>query len=293
MIKDNKINLRDSGVVYRSVVEKVLKLYSTNKDLGGELAVAVLQMCLSETTTSDNPMIELLLSEYKVTTERDHKRHDDVVRSRRDSRRQDLQLDTIAELYFVQRLTQRQIAEQLDTTQQNISKRLKTIKSDYPELIPNENTTNTTELTTEGVVQPYNQYNQYVYDYEYEYEYDYDYDYEYDNNSSVVQPNTIVVQQDNIVDSKTGEILAKVNEANYEREDYWDNVTNPIFELQEDPTLATALAKYPNYLTLPMLGADNSFPNGDGWAFPPNGAAREQQHLDAAALGYRLCKLEK
>lgn len=167
--------------------------------------------------------------------------------------------------------------KELIESQQNLAEPSKTNSDVLPDLQENYRKPGKTPQAPQNL---------YVYDYVYDNNYVNDYD---DNNSFC----SLIIQRDNIVNSKTGEVLAKVNEANYEREDYWDNVTNPVFELQEDPTLAAALTKYPNYLTLPMLNADNSFPDKSGWAFPPSGAAREQQHLDAAALGYRLCKLEK
>lgn len=136
--------------------------------------------------------------------------------------------------------------------------------------------------------------NLYVYEYEYDNVYNNDNENEYDNNSSVAQHCIpYIIEKNNIVDSRTGEVVAKIEDANYGREDYWDNVENPVLELQEDPSLAAVLSKYPNYLSLPMLGADCSFPDKQGWAFPPFSAPREKQHLDAAALGYRLCKIEK
>lgn len=65
------------------------------------------------------------------------------------------------------------------------------------------------------------------------------------------------------------------------------------FWLKKDPSLKKILERCPDYLSYPMLRYDFSFPDKKGWLYENDedyNKPREQQHLEAAKLGYRLCE---
>lgn len=218
-------------------------------------------------------MVRLLLSEYYELAKRNRAKYSEKKDDDKERRCKKLQLEEIA-LFLKQGSTQQATAKELGVSQQAISKRIGIIKKDFPELLLYAGT------TLQPNLQKYNRYNQYYNEYVYENEYEY------------------TISNGWVVSTKSGEALAEIAKANYDREDYWDNVTDPILKIQEDPSLLKILSVCPNYLSFPMLNDDTSYPEEDkkGWLYEDPQSAekpRAEQHFDAANKDYRLSKFYK
>ena len=132
--KDNE--MRNSGVVYNSTLEQIKKLYYTNPQQAGELAISAIELVLTGDISSDDMMIGLLLEPMKKINENNQKHYDIKVESNRNKKIRDMKLDQIAEM-VEQGYKQREIGEKLGLSQQIISYRVSVIKKEYPELLPN------------------------------------------------------------------------------------------------------------------------------------------------------------
>ena len=130
-------NARDSAVIYRSVLEQINMFVETDKDLAGELAMAAIQTVICGETNSDNPVVQAMIMPMKQASEKNYQRYAKTCESKRETKIRDLRLEEIAEL-AAQGMSTRQIESELDIPRSTVSYRLGIIKSDYPELLPNE-----------------------------------------------------------------------------------------------------------------------------------------------------------
>lgn len=130
----NERDMRDSAVIYKSTFEQIKKLYSRDKEMAGELAISAIELVLTGEISSDNYMIEVILEDLKVINEKNKVKYERAVENKKEYEIQNQKLKEIAEM-SKQGMTQQEIATAIGTTQQNISKRLKKIRVDYPELL--------------------------------------------------------------------------------------------------------------------------------------------------------------
>ncbi len=153
MIKEFKETAqRDSGVIYKSSFDTIQKLYlNGDKERAGELAISLIELVLTGEISSDDFMIELILGDMKVVSNKNKESYERKVAAQKQKRMEDLQLTEIAELYSFG-LTQQQIADNLGLTQQIVSYRIKVITTEFPEIKlerKNKNTKNTKNTTHE------------------------------------------------------------------------------------------------------------------------------------------------
>lgn len=130
----NDVEVRNSGVIYNSTFEQIKKLYALDPEQAGEFAIAAIELVLTGQTSTDDPMIELMLEPTKKINERNMERYDHKVENSRAKKIHDQKLDQIAEL-IQKGFRQREVAERLGLTQQVVSYRWSIIKSSYPELL--------------------------------------------------------------------------------------------------------------------------------------------------------------
>lgn len=124
----------DSGVVYRTDIESVKRLYDTNPDQAFELAFSFLEIACCGECSSDDNIINAICESAKYRARQTIERYSQKVEDSKDKKRISQKLDDIARLYQ-SGMTQTAIAKSLGTTQQTINNRLKVIREKYPELL--------------------------------------------------------------------------------------------------------------------------------------------------------------
>lgn len=181
--------MRDSGVIFRSTLETCLDMvYDGEEEMAFHYLLTAVEKTLDADITYDDPRLKYVYGELDRLIAKSHDRFDKKVQSKEQANIDHYQLEEIAEMFFGQGLTQRQIADRLgNISQQGVSGRIKMIRSKYPELIEKYNsttnfttgttlTTDTTDTSscttgttesgcittgTTGTTEPYNSYNQY------------------------------------------------------------------------------------------------------------------------------------
>ena len=133
----NEIEMRNSGLIYNSTFNQIKQLHAMDPDLAGELAISAIELLMCGDISSDDPMIRVMLMPTKAIRDKDKKKHDIKVENSKNKRIADLKLDVIADLTR-KGLRQRQIAERLGLTQQTVSNRLGTIRTEFPYLLQDE-----------------------------------------------------------------------------------------------------------------------------------------------------------
>jgi hypothetical protein len=150
-----EIETRRSGIIYKSTLDQIKKLYEADPELAGELAISAIELVLTGEISSDDMMISLMLEPAKAVNENNQAKYDTKVETAKVKKMVDMKLDKIAELANMGK-KQREIGEILGLSQQIVSYRMGLIKTNYPELLDgtaaNENSTkiqkNSTKIQT-------------------------------------------------------------------------------------------------------------------------------------------------
>lgn len=155
MIKEFKdTEMRDSAILYKSVLEQVKMLHEQDPAMAGELAISAMELLLTGGMSTDNPMIPIILANLKIVNEKNREKYEKKVLTQKQTKIKEYQLDEIAELY-AQGLTQTEIGVKLGISQQKVSYRINNmIKSEYPELLTkykNTKNTNTNDNVNDNV----------------------------------------------------------------------------------------------------------------------------------------------
>lgn len=138
MIKQfNDVEMRESAIIYQSNFEQIKKLYLTDPVMAGELAISICEMALTGQCSSDNGMIDIILENFKVSSNKNKAKYDKTLEVKRQKKINDQSLDKIA-ILLDKGYNQSQIARQLNISKQTISNRVKLIKSEFPELLSSE-----------------------------------------------------------------------------------------------------------------------------------------------------------
>ena len=132
MFKDNE--MRNSGVIYSSILEQIKQLYAVDPEQAGELAIAAIELVLTGDISTDDYMISMMLTPMKRLTEINVAKYETKVENQRQKKIQEMKLDKIAELVAAG-FKQREIGERLGMSQQIVSYRVGLIKKNYPELL--------------------------------------------------------------------------------------------------------------------------------------------------------------
>ena len=129
--KDSQV--RQSGVIYDGTWEQIKLLYETDKEMGGELAISAIELCLTGEISSNNPMIAIILKNYEKVNKKDSEKWEKRVEDKRQKRIGELQLEEIAAM-LESGVTQQVIADTLGLSKQTISYRVKILRNEFPEL---------------------------------------------------------------------------------------------------------------------------------------------------------------
>ena len=136
--KFNDVEVRSSGVIYNSTFEQIKKMYAVDPELAGELAISAIEIILTDQISSDDPMVDMLLTPAKVINDSNVFKYEMKKQASKDKKVRDMKLEEIADLFYNKGAKQREIAERLGLAQQTVSYRLGIIRSKHSELIPRE-----------------------------------------------------------------------------------------------------------------------------------------------------------
>lgn len=129
MIKEFKNNpARDFGNVYQSMLMQIKRRYEKDPAQAGELAISFIEYVLTGDISSDDDIIEGFVEGYKATTKKNQDKYDAKVAATRDA------LKPIADMYN-KGMTQADIARAMGVQPPAISKKLSTIRTQFPELL--------------------------------------------------------------------------------------------------------------------------------------------------------------
>lgn len=135
MIQEMKNSeIRDSGVMYSSTLQQIRQLYNISPEKAGEFAISAIELLLTGEISSDDAMIEVMLTPINVINKRTQHNYDMTCERNKKSQYEEGKFELIAELAN-QGKTQTAIAKELGVSQQTISKRIKIIKTEYPQLL--------------------------------------------------------------------------------------------------------------------------------------------------------------
>lgn len=130
--KDTEV--RNTGVIYSSVLEQIKSLYEFDPEQAGELAISAIELILTGDMSSDDINIKVMLAPIKKLNEMNVSKYDNKVENQKQKKIAEMKLDMIAEL-LNSGLKQREIGERLGLSQQTVSYRIDVIKKKFPELL--------------------------------------------------------------------------------------------------------------------------------------------------------------
>jgi DNA-binding NarL/FixJ family response regulator len=135
MIENFKnIEMRNSGVIYNSILEQIKQLHAVDPEQAGEFAISAIELVLTGEVSTDDVIIQMMLTPMKKINENNVARYETKVENAKQKKIAEMKLDKIADL-MIAGLKQREIGERLGISQQNVSYRVRLIKQNYPELL--------------------------------------------------------------------------------------------------------------------------------------------------------------
>lgn len=141
---------RDTGIIYKSGLEQVRKLYPIDPILAGQLSIAIQELTLTGEISFNDITIELALENLKAIVKNNQKKYDSTKETKRQNKIQEYKLDIIADL-LKKGKSQSDIARFLGVNKQTISYRINNmIKPNYPELLLNSNDESNEKFLTSG-----------------------------------------------------------------------------------------------------------------------------------------------
>lgn len=132
--KFNNAAARRSGVIYNSLLDMIKKVHMSDPILAGELAESAIELVLTDQMSSDNPMIDAMLTTLKAVNDVNVEKYNAKLESSRQKKKVENRLAEIAALYN-QGLSQKEIGVKLGISQQAVSYRLRTIREEFAELL--------------------------------------------------------------------------------------------------------------------------------------------------------------
>lgn len=130
----NEVETRNSGIVFNSTFEQIKKLYAVDPEKAGELAISAIELILTGQISSDDYMVDMLLTPAKIINENKVNEYNTKVEVSKQKKIADMKLAEIAEL-LREGWKQKAIGEKLGLPQQTVSYRVGIIRSKYPELL--------------------------------------------------------------------------------------------------------------------------------------------------------------
>ena len=130
----NEVEIRPTGVVHESTFQQIKKMYLVDPERAGELAISAIELILTDQISSDDVMIDMLLTPAQIVNDNNVFKYEMKMENSKQKKIRDMKLVEIAEM-MKQGLKQKEIAQKIGTTQQNISYRVGVIRAQYPDLL--------------------------------------------------------------------------------------------------------------------------------------------------------------
>ena len=135
----NDVPTKNTGIIYNSTFEQIKKLYAVDPEKAGELAISAIELVLTGQMSSDDVMIDMMLTTIKAINDSNAIKYETRVENTKQKKAREMKLHEIAEM-MRKGYKQREIGERLNLSQQNVSYRVGVIRSSYPELLLPEGT---------------------------------------------------------------------------------------------------------------------------------------------------------
>ena len=135
----NEVPTKNTGIIYNSTLEQIKKLYAVDPEKAGELAISAIELVLTGQMSSDDVMIDMMLTTIKAINDSNAIKYETRVENTKQKKAREMKLYEIAEM-LRKGYKQREIGERLNLSQQNVSYRVGVIRSSYPELLLPEGT---------------------------------------------------------------------------------------------------------------------------------------------------------
>jgi hypothetical protein len=97
--KFNEVEVRNSGLIYKSSLDQIKMMYEKNPEKAGELAISIIELILTGQISSDDEMIEMLLITMKEVNKNNIDKYNKKVETTKQKKIQELKLQEIADLY--------------------------------------------------------------------------------------------------------------------------------------------------------------------------------------------------
>lgn len=130
----NEVETRPTGLVHESTFQQIKKMYLVDPALAGELAISAIELILTDQISSDDVMIDMLLTPAQIVNDNNVSKYEMKMENSKQKKIRDMKLVEIAEM-MKKGMKQKEIAEKVGTTQQNISYRVGVIRTQYPDLL--------------------------------------------------------------------------------------------------------------------------------------------------------------
>lgn len=130
----NEVETRPTGLVHESTFQQIKKMYLVDPEKAGELAISAIELILTDQISSDDVMIDMLLTPAQIVNDNNVSKYEMKMENSKQKKIRDMKLVEIAEM-MRQGLKQKEIAQKIGTTQQNISYRVGVIRTQYPDLL--------------------------------------------------------------------------------------------------------------------------------------------------------------
>lgn len=136
MIEFNKdLDYGDTGIVYQSGMQQIMKLYEKEPERAGELAIAMIETALTGGEhSSDDYVVDIMLEQLKFLANNTKSNNEVRKQGYADKKIKKQRLDEIAELYLEGK-TQDEIAKIIGVSRQTINTRLTLIRKDFKHLL--------------------------------------------------------------------------------------------------------------------------------------------------------------
>ena len=135
----NEVPTKNTGIIYNSTLEQIKKLHAVDPEKAGELAISAIELVLTGQMSSDDVMIDMMLTTIKAINDSNAIKYETRVENTKQKKAREMKLYEIAEM-LRKGYKQREIGERLNLSQQNVSYRVGVIRSQYPDLMLPEGT---------------------------------------------------------------------------------------------------------------------------------------------------------
>ena len=72
----NEVEVRNSGVIYSSLLEQIKRMHAVDPDKAGELAISAIELVLTGQMSSDDIMVDMLLQPLLAIRDKDQDKYE-------------------------------------------------------------------------------------------------------------------------------------------------------------------------------------------------------------------------